>query len=84
MNPELPNSALPMISPWRASEGDVEGLIVGEGWEESRYYWLFQFLTDPSRNLVEFRWRVHVLSGASYLLLNLNLKYLPFAIWFSD
>lgn len=48
------------------------------------YYWLFQFPTNRKQDLLEFSWGVHVFNGASYLLLNLNLKYLPFAIWFSN
>lgn len=31
----------------------------------------------PSRNLAELSWDEHVLNGTSYLLLILNLKYLP-------
>lgn len=41
MNLELFNFVFFMIFLWRVFEGDVEGLIVGEGWEELRYYWLF-------------------------------------------
>lgn len=37
--------------------------------------------TSKCRNLVELKWGVRVLNGASYCLLILNLKYVPFAIW---
>lgn len=33
MNPEMPSSALHIISPWRAYKGDIKGLIAGDGVE---------------------------------------------------